>query len=170
MDNYFLIAEVSTVFDSTGSVVLKSFSDFPERFLKLKSVFIDYFGEKKSLLIELSKIVDKDIVIKFKGINSADDVQFVVGKKLYVDSANLYKLPDDSFYIHDLIGSDVFIGTKFFGKLTDVLTIPANDVYVIEHEGKEVLIPVVQQYIKEFDEHIKKLFLTDLSRMLFDEN
>lgn len=160
MNDLYLIAEVKDCFSSDGSVIIKSFSDFPERFMDLKEVFIDFFSKKKSLQIEFAKEVVGSIIIKFKKFNSCEDVQFLINKKLYVDVKNLYKLPQDSYYVHDLIGSEVHMDSMFFGKLIDVLKLPNNDVYVIRKiNGAEVLIPAIERFVISFDKSEQKMVL-----------
>jgi 16S rRNA processing protein RimM len=36
---------------------------------------------------------------------------------------------------------------EFLGKIEDILDTGSNDVYVVRHEGKEVLIPALQHVI-----------------------
>ena len=140
MDEFYLIAEVENIFDQNGSVVIKSFSDFPERFFELDRVIFEFFGKSRELEIEFAKKVDDLIILKFRRFNSAKDVLFLLGKKLYVDEDRLYKLPDNTYYVHDLIDADVILNSLFFGKLVDVLKLPGNDIYVIMRKnGKEIM-------------------------------
>ncbi len=114
--------------------------------------------------IDFAEEINNSIVVKFKRFNNVEDVQFLIGKKLYVDSENLYKLPNATYYLHDLIGSDVYRDSLFFGKLVDVLNIPGNDVYVIENDdGKQVMIPGVEKYYENIDMENQKLFLSEES-------
>lgn len=46
---------------------------------------------------------------------------------------------------------------KFFGILKDVLETGANLVYVVEHEGKEVLLPAIPDCVKDIDTEEKKI-------------
>lgn len=172
MSDYFLIAEIKDVFNSDGSVIIKSISDFPERFVELKKIFIDYLGEKKEISINSIKKIDKKLVFKFEGFNSISDVQFLLGKKIYVDSSGLIKLPKDTFFIHDLIGSEIYFENEFFGIVTDVLRLPNNDVYVVKNKhGNEIMIPALKKFFKRVSEIDKKLFLSEESKMFFnDEN
>ena len=62
MDEFYLIAEVENIFDQEGSVVIKSFSDFPERFFELDKVIFEFFGKSRELEIEFAKKVD-DLII-----------------------------------------------------------------------------------------------------------
>ena len=82
-------------YDDGGSVIIKSFSDFPERFAKLEKAYVNFFGKYKGLIIEDARKIDKNIVLKFEKFNTKEDVRFLINKKLYVDSENLYKLPED---------------------------------------------------------------------------
>ncbi len=170
MEDYFIIAEIRDTYSSDGSVIIKSFSDFFERFFKLESVFIDFFGKIKELEIEFSKAINNLLVIKFKRFNSEEVVQFLIGKKLYVNKDNLFILPKDMYYIHDLVDSEVYLDSLFFGKLIEVMTLPNNDVYVIKKEnGNEVMIPAVGKFIMKIDQEERKIFL-DPECKIFDED
>ncbi len=172
MDDFYLIAEIQDTFSSDGSVVIKSFSDFPERFFELKSVVIEFFGKLKDLEIEFAKETEGFLILKFSRFNSNEDVQFLIGKKLYVKKDQLYKLPSDTYYVHDLIDSKVYIENLFFGKLVDVLNLPSNDVYVvIKNDGSEILVPAVKEYVLNFNLEEKKLYLdSDCKNLISDEN
>lgn len=171
MNDFFLIAEIIDIYNSDGSVIIKSFSDFPERFLKLKKVYFDFFGKKKELTVVKSKKINENFVLKFEKFNTADDVRFLVNKNLYVDSDNLFKLPEDSFYIHDLIESEVYLGSVFFGKMIDIIKLQNNDVYVIlNNNGEEVLIPAIQKYFDRIVPEEKKIYLSKEAEIFKDEN
>ena len=172
MNDFYLIAEIYDNFNSDGSVVIKSFSDFSDRFFDLKSVFIDFFGKEKELKIESVNEIDGSLTLKFFGFNSIEDIQFLIGKKLYVQKDQLYNLPLDTYYIHDLIDSKVYIENLFFGKLVDVLNLPSNDVYVIiKSDGSEVLVPAVKKYILDFNLDEKKMYLDpECKNFIDDEN
>lgn len=170
MDDLYLIAEVSGICETGGSVIVESFSDFPEHLLELEKVFIDFFGKTKELEIEFVRNFDGRFIFKFHRFNTEKDVQFLLGKKLFIEKLNLYKLPNDSFYIHELLECEVYLDSLFFGKLIDVLQLPANDVYVIvKNSGKEIMIPAVAEFIKNINIDEKKIFLTEACRTL-DEN
>ena len=61
-------------------------------------------------------------------------------------------LPEDEYYIYKLIGIDVYNQDgKFIGKIKNVLTTLANDVYEIDYNGKNVYVPAVKEFIKDVD-------------------
>jgi len=172
LSEYFLIAEIVSEFGKKGSVVLKSYTDFPQHFFELDNIYVDYFGNKKKLTIEFVEEMNNSIAIKFKRFDSIDDIQFLIGKKLYLDSKNLYKLPDANYYLHDLIGSNVYRDSLFFGKLIDVLNIPGNDVFIFENnKGMQIMIPVVEKYFTKIDLAKRELHLSKEAEMFdYDED
>ena len=170
MDDFFLIAEIKAVHGSNGLVLIDSYSDFSERFFKLNSVFIDLFGSKKEFFVENVIEVGGRIALKFKNFNSGDDVKILVGKKIFVEEKNSVKLSKDTYFVHDLIGSEVFRNSKLLGVVEDVLAYPANDVYVIKDiDQKNLLVPAIKDFIKSFEPLKKRLELVDDCDLLYDD-
>lgn len=170
MDELFLIAEIKAVHGSNGFVLIDSFSDFSERFFKLNSVFLDLFGSKKEFFVENVIEVGGRIALKFKNFNSGEDVNFLIGKKIFVTEENSVKLSKDTYFVHDLIGSEVYRDSILLGFLVDVLAYPANDVYVIKKiDQKKILIPAIKDYILFFDPAKKRLELVPDCDLLYDD-
>ncbi|MGE5497548.1 MAG: ribosome maturation factor RimM [Syntrophothermus sp.] len=160
MSEFFLIAEIKSVFNKNGFLSLVSYSDIPDRFLKLRKVYIEIFGDKKEFTIEKVLWNKGKPVIKFLNFDSDREVEFLTGCRVFVGEGNLVKLSDDTFFIHDLIGSRVVRNGNPVGRITDVLTLPSNDVYVIkEDSGGELLVPAVKDYVESFDPGSKVLVL-----------
>ena len=171
MSEYFLIAKVSSISGTKGYVKIFSFSDFPERFISLKEVYIDFFDIKKKFIVEEVKKTKNDFFIKFSNFNSDKDVGILLGKEIFVDEKSVVKLPDNTFFIHDLLGSKVFRNDKFIGKIIDVLAYPANDVYVIDGAvGQEILLPAISGMIESFDAESKVMILKPGEGFYEDEN
>jgi 16S rRNA processing protein RimM len=167
---YFLIAKVEQVYGKDGYVRLRSFSDFPERFLSLKIVYIEFWGDKKKFYIEDVKDVAGKIILKFKHFDSTRDSLVLIDREVYVDKIDAVSLPENHFFIHDLIGSEVTIEKETIGTVTDVIKGKANDVLVIStNDDKEKLIPFVLNIIEKFDAAKKKLILNISKDFLEDD-
>ena len=171
MSEYFLIAKIVSIVGKDGFVKILSFSDFPERFFDLKKVYLDFFGEKKVFFVDAVKQKKNFFALKFKNFNDENDAQVLLGKEVFVDEANIVKLPENYFFIHDLIDSKVFRNGKSLGIIKDVLTYPANDVYLIEdNKGAELLIPALSELIESFDPKEKILILKPGDELYDDED
>lgn len=170
MTEYYLIAKIVSASASEGFVNITLFTDFPEHLYKLDKVFIDFFDVKKEFRIEKVERIKSNFRIKFKNFDSVSDTEVLLGKEIYIEEKDLVKLPPDHFFIHDIIGSVVLRNNVEIGKVTEVLSLPANDVYLIEdNEGNELLIPAVKDYIEGFDPG-KKILILKPGEELYDDD
>lgn len=167
---YILIARIEQTFGKDGFVRLQSFSDFPERFFDLKKVYIDFWGEKKKFYVEDVKDAKGKIIIKFKKFDSLRDSQVLINREVFVDEKDALSLPENHFFVHDLINSEVYMKTERIGVVSDVIKGKGNDVLVIlDNEKKEILIPFVLNFIEKFDTAKKKLIL-NISKDFLEEH
>lgn len=167
MDDLYLIAKIVSLHGLDGSVRIISYSDFPERFFRLKGVKIDFFGKYKDFEVENVISEGENFVIRFKNFSTREASEALIGKEIFVTKENLVELPDGYFYIHDLVGSKVYRKGILLGEITEVLQLPANDVYVIKGE-KEILIPALRRLIVSFSPEKKELILNE-EEDLYDE-
>jgi 16S rRNA processing protein RimM len=166
LEDYYLIAEIKTVFNADGYLRIKSFSDFPERFFLLDKVFINIYGDFREFTVENVESIEDSFVLKFKNFDSDEETEFLIGSMVYIKQNELVELEDDTYFIHDLLDCKVFYNEKFFGKIVNVLSLSSNDVYVTEDEsGIERLIPAVSEFIDKVDVGNKTILL----RQDFDE-
>lgn len=167
---YFLIARIEQTFGKDGFVRLQSFSDFPERFLSLKKVYIDFWGDKKIFYVEDVKDVKGKIIIKFKKFDGPRESQILIDREVYVDEQDAVNLPENHFFVHDLMGSEVFVKTERIGIVSDVIKGKGNDVLVIlDDDKKEILVPFVLNFIEKFDA-AKKTLILNISKDFLEED
>lgn len=160
MVDFFLIAEIKTVMNNDGFVSLILHTDFPDRFYKLKKVYVDIFGGFREFFIEKCNIKGQSVLLKFRNFDTDDELLALNGKKIYINSDESVQLTDDEFFVHELIDSEVFQASNYIGKISDVLKLPCHDVYVIKQAGKDdILIPAVKVFIESFsrEERILRL-------------
>lgn len=170
MSDFFLIARISSVVGTDGFVKIELFSDFPDRFLKLKKVFIDFFNDKKELKIQAVKKSKDSYLLKFENFDSNKEVDILVGKDLLIEENDVLKLPVDYAFIHDIIGSVVLKNDTKIGEVTDMIILNSNNVYVIkENNGNELLIPAINDYVEKFDSEKKILILKPIEN-IYDED
>ncbi len=169
LEEFFLIAESKSVYNSEGYISVESYSDFPERFYRLKKVFIHIFGVFKEFEVEDVLQSGRGFIIRFRNFNDAEEAEILCGKKIYIKENELVRPGSDTYFIHDLIGSNVVDNTRKIGSIVDVLTLPANDVYVVkQNEDNEILIPAIADYIDRFDKEQRILFIRNGSGLTED--
>lgn len=160
MTDYFLIAKIVSAEDNQGFVRIKSFTTFSGRFKDLKKVYIDFWGDKKIFYIDAVRFKNGDVFLKFKNFDDKESVESLLNRNVFIDDNDLIKLPKGFYFIHDIIGSKVIRNNEEFGRVVDVYSLAANDVYVISMtNGKEILIPAVLEFIEKVDVENKVLVI-----------
>lgn len=162
---YIQVGKIVNTHGINGDVKVVPFTDDIKRFEKLKIIFI---GDEK-LQMEISKVgyVKGNVLLRFKDHENINYVEKFKNQFIYIDEKDKVKLPKDSYFIHDIIGLDMYLidGAKI-GKVKDVLQPGANDVYVVKGEGKEYLIPAIRDVIKEVDLDEGKIIIEPLEGLL----
>ena len=90
------------------------------------------------------------VIIKFRGVTDVPSALAMRNAILYIDRADA-NLPEGSFFLADIYGLEVRDAQsgEVLGKIADVLTLPANNVYVVKGGARELMIPAVPQFIAE---------------------
>ena len=94
------------------------------------------------------------VILKLRGVDDRNAAEALKERDIYITEADLPELPDDTFYVRDLIGCEVRDekNGSVIGKIQDVLQGAAQDVYVITLlSGKETMIPAVAEFVKKVD-------------------
>lgn len=152
-----------------GEVRISPLTDFPERFKSLESLYLTRRNLVSSRKIEAVRYANKNIIIKFDGIDSRTEAESLVGWTLNVEDHQAVELPEDTFFIHDVIGATVYSDDEEkIGIVGDVYQLPANDLLVVKNDdkGKEYLIPVVDEFLKEIDLEEKKIIVHVMDGLL----
>lgn len=104
------------------------------------------------LEVERTRGADNNMIVQFAGVEDRDSAESLRDCLLSLPKDQMPSLPKDSYYITDLVGLEaVTVSGNSLGNLVDVLTLPAQDVYVIKHRGQEVLVPAVKEIVKRVD-------------------
>ncbi len=108
-------------------------------------------GQRQLTLVRLNPH-QRVLIVEFEEIGSIDQAQALTGKDLFIDKGRLPRLPSGEYYHFQLIGLSVQTKDgKALGTLSAVLETGGNDVYVVEREGQELLIPAIEEVIVEVD-------------------
>ena len=133
MTNFLEVGKITGVHGLKGSFKVIPLTDDPERFKALKYVYVENNGVMERHNIEETRLARKHVIVKFRGIDNVSDAENFRDKYILVDRENAVRLPENSFFICDIIGCDVYDETKsLLGKVTDVLHTGSNDVYVVK--------------------------------------
>lgn len=163
-----------------GEVKVYHYSDYKERFEELDEILVERNAAKKhadeKYSIEGVRYQKNMVILKLKGVDDRNAAEALKDCDIFITEADLRELPEDTFYVRDLIGCKVInvrgirnadradsdrtggsserneTEEEEIGIITDVLQNSAQDIYQIKTAaGKEVLIPAVAEFVKEIN-------------------
>ena len=94
---------------------------------------------------------NKDILLLgFEEIGTRNEAETLRGAKLFIETEDLDEDDDEGWYEHELVGLEARIGSSVVGKVTALNTMPVQDLLMVTTpEGKEILVPFVEQIVPE---------------------
>lgn len=168
MQEYLEVGQIVNTNGLKGLLKVNPFTDDITRFERLKTIFIEHKKELLEFEIESVRYQKKQVLLKLKGIDTIEEAEKYREDYLKINRNKEEKLPEDTYYIVDLIGLDVYTEDgEILGKLDDVFSTGSNDVYVVKNsEGKQILLPAISDVIKNIDLKQKKIVVNLIEGLL----
>lgn len=161
MQEFFEIGQIVNTFGIKGMVKVKPFTDDVTRFEELEKITIEHKNQKQDYEIEEVKYHKDMVLLKLKGIDTIEQAEMLRNYYIVVDRDHAAPLEEDSYYIADLIGLEVYNEeNQLLGILEDIFNTGSNDVYVIKDNlGKQLLLPAIADVIKKIDLEDRKVIV-----------
>jgi 16S rRNA processing protein RimM len=171
MYKYLQVGKIVNTHGVSGEVKLIPLTDDPNRFDDLEWAYIEKDGVLNKHDVQRVKYAKNHVIIKFSGIGSMDEADVYKNCYVAVDRENAVKLPEDSYFICDIVGCDVADENgNLLGRITDVLKTGSNDVYVIKSEtGKELLLPALKSVVRKVSLDERRIEVSVPKGLLDDE-
>ena len=146
-----------------GEVKIYNYSGYRERYEELDRIII----ENEEYEIEKVRYQQEMVILKLSGIDNRNAAEAMKNKDVYITEEDLEELPDDTFYIRDLIGLEVIDDSGRIGVIKDVLQPSSQDVYVIQTDNnQDIMIPAVKEFVKEVNLEEKYIKVSLIEGML----
>ena len=151
-NEYFYLGHITKPFGIKGQLCCYFDTDEPEKYVNLDAVFLDLDGEKLPYLIEdIQYRGANTFVIKFQDVDE-EEAKGLVKAEMYLPLSELPPLTGNKFYFHEVIGFHVIDEEKGdIGVCQDFIDISHNPIMQIDHDGKEILIPAIDEVFKNVD-------------------
>lgn len=169
MPDLVAVGKVLGVFGNRGSLRVSSLTDFPSRILQLGSVYLVGKQIKKYQVLAATKH-RRGYNVTLSGIDSSEKAKTLIGCYISVLEEDLEPLPEGTYYEFQIVGLIACRESgERIGEVTNILELPGNDVLVIDRHGKEVLVPLVDDFVKEIDTEEKKITITPIEGLIDQE-
>ena len=149
---FLVIGKILRAHGVRGEVRVLPHTDNPKRFSWLEEVYV---GERdpKPIAIEGVRFHKELVLLKLVGYDFRDQTDTLKGEMLLVPMENAIPLEDGEYYLFQLLGLDVYTDEdQHLGVLKDVIETGANNVFVVNGEGKkDILLPDTKEVVTEID-------------------
>jgi len=161
MNDYFYLGIITKTFGYKGQVVIYLDTDEPEKYKTLDAVFVK--EEEAFLPFMIEEFIYKganQAILKFADVDG-EAAKSLVKSELFLPMSFLPPLTGNKFYFHEVIGFDVIdIEKGNIGKCVDFMEISRQPIMHVDHYGKEILIPVVDEIFETVDRDHKTITIS----------
>ncbi|PID29207.1 MAG: 16S rRNA processing protein RimM [Candidatus Cloacimonadota bacterium] len=159
-EDFIYVGILGKTYGKKGMVSVTPLTSFPERFKKMKNLFLTKErGIPKRVVADYFEYINGKIALKIVGVDSIDDAEAYNGYRITIHKDEKMELPEDFYYIDDLIGCEIIEDDKSLGKVISVDEMGPNDLYVVKYNDREFYIPAIKEFVKEIDTENKKIFV-----------
>ena len=167
-NNFISVGKILNFHGVQGEAKL-GYSKNREDFLsELKEVYVQMDNEYKSLEIVRIRFTPKCGIIKFKGIDSLNEILEYKNKLIFVDESTAREhLEDEEYLIDELVGLDVYDGDAKVGAVVGVSNNGASDLLSVKTANKQVsLVPFVKAIVLSVDIKNRRIQINNIEGLL----
>jgi 16S rRNA processing protein RimM len=166
--DFIAIGRISRPIGTRGEVKVLPLTDDTQRFANLQAVWVGHDATN----VESKKILNvridiKQVALHFNGIDTVEKAKKIKDLYLFVQKEEAVKLQHGTYFVDDVIGCEVVTEEQVnVGMITDLLSLPMNDVWVVKKDTKEILIPAVKAIIRRVDVENKRITIHSVDGLL----
>ena len=160
-EDCFYLGKIVKKYSFKGELLIKLDTDQPELYEDLDTMFINVRNTLIPFFIESSQLHKSDLLrVQFEDVTNEADADALIKSEVYLPLEFLPKLEDDKFYFHEVIGftmEDINYGKV--GTIVSINDSTAQALFEVENNGKEILIPMNDEFIEKVDRKNKTIFV-----------
>lgn len=159
---FYQVGKIVNTHGIRGEVKVIATTDFPKERFKPGNKLYAFKPDATDgveLTVAKSRRHKQFFMLTFEGLDNINLVEKFKGDDLKISEDQQEELDDGSYYYHQIIGLDVVDEDgEVLGKIKEILSPGANDVWVVSRKGKkDLLLPVIDDVVKKVDLEAKQV-------------
>lgn len=156
----FYLGRVAKTHGIKGEVTIKLDVDDPSAYLDLKYFLLEINKVLTPFFVEKITPSGDKFFVQVQDIKTVEAASALTGKEVYLPLELLPKLSGKQFYYHEVKGF-VLVDAEHgeLGPIAEVIEYPSQAIIQVFKDGKEILIPILEQVIQKVDRKAKKLYV-----------
>ena len=162
------IGQIVSTHGLKGDVRVDPWCDGPQFVCQFKKL---YLKDGSAVTVEKARPQKNVAILKLKGVDTIEQADLMRRTVLYVNRDDV-QLDEGEYFIQDILGCEVTDADTgaVYGRITDVLKTGANDVYQVTNEGRDYLVPVIDDVVIDTDIDSGKITIRPLRGIFDDED
>ena len=152
-NNYYYLGKVTRKFSFKGELIVFLDTDTPSHYYGLKKIFLKIDNSYIPYFIsKISKYKNNSVRVKFEDVKNESEAMELINYEIFLPIEELPKLEGKKFYYHEVIGFKVIdINHGEIGEITHINDQSPQHLFVVKSSGKEILIPINDDFILDLD-------------------
>ncbi len=168
---FLLLGRVLRPHGVRGELRIEVLTDYPERIGPESVVYLGHDpaspAKARAFQVMHSRMHQQFLILQLEGIDDRNAAELLRQQFVMVAVEDAVPLEEGEFYLFQLIGVQVFSTTQeFLGEVTEVIETGANDVYVVSGPRGEILLPAIDDCVKEIDLEANRMTVELLDGLL----
>lgn len=159
-EDCFYLGRIAKTHGIKGEVTLKIEADDPSAYLGMKYFFLEYNKVLTPFFVEHLIMNGDKFFVAIQDVTTQEAAQNLVGKPVWLPLEMLPKLNDKQFYFHEVKDFLIIDAEKGeLGPIKEILEYPTQAIIQVIKDGKEILIPILDETIERVDRVNKILYV-----------
>lgn len=161
--SYLVVGRILGAWGARGELKVAATTEFSQRFSPEGRLYV----QEQPFIIEESRPQGKFWVLKLASVDDVVAAKAMMGRYLEVPWEEALSLPPGQYYRFQIVGLQVFSsGGEPLGEVVEVISNPANDVYLVRGLRGEFLVPAIEDVVKEIDLEAGRMVIEVLPGLL----
>ncbi len=160
-NDYFYLGKITKLHGYKGKVTVFLDTNNPQEYTDLDIVHLDINGSLVPFFIESLNLLNNKAIVQFSDVDTNEKAEELINKEIFLPLSMLPELTGNKFYYHEVPGMMV-MDSNFgeLGPVKAVLEYPNQAVLQVFHKQKEVLIPISDEVIDDFNRSDNTIYIT----------
>ena len=160
-EDCFFLGKIVKKYSFKGELLVTLDTDQPEMYTEMESVFVEVNHNLVPFFIESASLHKSRMLrIPFEDVYTEAEADDLLGSELYLPLDLLPPLEGNKFYFHEIIGFKVTdLNKGSIGVISGVNDQTSQALFEIDFEGREILIPINDEFIVKLDREAKTISL-----------
>jgi len=152
-ENLFSIGRVIKPHGIRGQIKIAYYGKDPGDFRLYREILIQD-SQGNSRTYEIEEVIPRPslLILRLKGIKKIEETYSLIGKEVLVEKEALPNLKEGEYFWFEILGLSVETQDgKSIGKVKEVFSTGANDVFVVQGKRREIDLPATEGVVKSID-------------------